>query len=67
MIILSLIGWSILFVIAVAFTFFAPWLIVLATSFGYNRWQWLAIIPLVGGCAAIWALCHYAPFHIVLG
>jgi hypothetical protein len=51
----------------IAFTFLAPYVVALITSFGYNRWQWLAVIPFGGGCGAIWALCHYAPFHFVLG
>lgn len=59
-------GWGILFVFALALTLLAPWLVLALAAFGGDKGKGFALVPFGIGCLALWALCHYAPFHITI-
>lgn len=59
----AVLGWLILMLLALGFTLGGPAAVLISTAFSGGK-NWPAIIPFGVGCGLIWALCHYAPFHI---
>ncbi|EDL3592075.1 hypothetical protein CRX22_10555 [Salmonella enterica subsp. enterica serovar Newport] len=60
------VGWGLLFIFALAATIMLPWIVLALAEFGGGKGKGFALVPFLLGCLAIWALCHYAPFHITI-